>query len=136
GPSGCGKSTFLRSINRTNDLIPTSSNQGEIIYEDVNLLDDNINVISLRKEIGMVFQKPNPFPKSIYNNIAYSLKFYGIKIKQKLDRIVEDSLKKVGLWEEVKYRIHESALAMSCGILHCICFVRMIALELNVFLLD
>jgi|SRR5690625_383384 len=136
GPSGCGKSTFLRSINRTNDLIPTSSNQGEIIYEDVNLLDDNINVISLRKEIGMVFQKPNPFPKSIYNNIAHALKFYGIKNKQKLDRIVEDSLKKVGLWEEVKYRLHESALALSGGQQQRLCIARTIAMEPKVLLLD
>src|SRR5699024_7360126 len=91
GPSGCGKSTFLRSINRTNDLIPTSSNQGEIIYEDVNLIDDNINMISLSKEIGMIFQKPNPFPKSIYNNIAHASKFYAIKKKKKMNRNKEDN---------------------------------------------
>src|SRR5699024_2157870 len=109
GSSGCGKSTFLRSINRTNDLIPTSSNQGEIIYEDVNLLVDNI---------------------------AHALKFYGIKNKQKLDRIVEDSLKKVGLWEEVKYRLHESALALSGGQQQRLCIARTIAMEPKVLLLD
>src|SRR5699024_11374451 len=114
----------------------TSSNQGEIIYEDVNLLDDNINVISLRKEIGMVFQKPNPFPKSIYNNIAHALKFYGIKNKQKLDRIVEDRLKKVGLWEEVKYRLRESALAVSGGQQQRLCIAGTMAVEPTVFLLD
>src|SRR5699024_10163775 len=101
-----------------------------------NLLDDNINVISLRKEIGMVFQKPNPFPKSIYNNIAHALKYYGIKNKQKLDRIDEDRLKKVGHWEEVKYRLHESDLALSGGQQQCLCIARTIAMETKELILD
>src|SRR5688500_10366727 len=115
GPFGRGKSTYLRRINRTNDFVPTSSTQADGTSDDADLTAANINVISFRKEVGMVFQKPNPVPKSIYNNIAHALKFYGIKTKQNLDRIVEDSLKKVGLWEEVIYRLHESALALSGG---------------------
>lgn len=136
GPSGCGKSTFLRSINRMNDLIPTSHNEGEIIYEDIDILDENINIIPLRKEIGMVFQKPNPFPKSIFNNIAHALRFYGIKNKKKLDEIVEESLKKAALWEEVKDRLHESALALSGGQQQRLCIARTLAMEPKVLLLD
>ncbi|WP_106498002.1 phosphate ABC transporter ATP-binding protein PstB [Lentibacillus sp. Marseille-P4043] len=136
GPSGCGKSTFLRSINRMNDLIPISYNQGEIIYEDINILDENINVIALRKEIGMVFQKPNPFPKSIYNNITLALRFYGIKGKKELDKIVEESLRKAALWDEVKDRLHESALSLSGGQQQRLCIARTLAMEPNVLLLD
>ncbi|MGY0692718.1 phosphate ABC transporter ATP-binding protein PstB [Virgibacillus sp. FSP13] len=136
GPSGCGKSTFLRSINRMNDLIPIAHNQGEIIYEDINILDENINVIALRKEIGMVFQKPNPFPKSIYNNITHALRFYGIRGKKKLDKIVEESLRKAALWDEVKDRLHESALSLSGGQQQRLCIARTLAMEPNVLLLD
>lgn len=136
GPSGCGKSTFLRSINRMNDLIHTTHNEGEIIYEDIDVLDNKINIILLRKEIGMVFQKPNPFPKSIYNNIAHALRFYGLKSKQKLDEIVEESLKKVALWEEVKDRLDESALNLSGGQQQRLCIARTLAMEPKVLLLD
>ncbi|HLR60682.1 MAG TPA: phosphate ABC transporter ATP-binding protein PstB [Pseudogracilibacillus sp.] len=136
GPSGCGKSTFLRSINRMNDLIHTTHNEGEIIYEDIDVLDNKINIILLRKEIGMVFQKPNPFPKSIYNNIAHALRFYGLKNKQKLDEIVEESLKKVALWEEVKDRLDESALNLSGGQQQRLCIARTLAMEPKVLLLD
>lgn len=136
GPSGCGKSTFLRSINRMNDLIHTTHNEGEIIYEDIDVLDNKINIILLRKEIGMVFQKPNPFPKSIYNNIAHALRFYGLKNKQKLDEIVEESLKKVALWDEVKDRLDESALNLSGGQQQRLCIARTLAMEPKVLLLD
>lgn len=136
GPSGCGKSTFLRSINRMNDLIHTTHNEGEIIYEDIDVLDNKINIILLRKEIGMVFQKPNPFPKSIYNNIAHALRFYGLKDKQKLDEIVEESLKKVALWDEVKDRLDESALNLSGGQQQRLCIARTLAMEPKVLLLD
>lgn len=136
GPSGCGKSTFLRSINRMNDLIQTTHNEGEIFYEDIDVLDNKINIILLRKEIGMVFQKPNPFPKSIYNNIAHALRFYGLKNKRKLDEIVEESLKKVALWDEVKNRLDENALNLSGGQQQRLCIARTLAMEPKVLLLD
>jgi phosphate transport system ATP-binding protein len=136
GPSGCGKSTFLRSINRMNDLIPGARAEGEIIYEDLNILSEQINVVALRKEIGMVFQKPNPFPKSIYENITHALKFAGIKKKSTLDEIVEESLKKAALWEEVKDRLHKSALSLSGGQQQRLCIARTIAMKPTVMLLD
>lgn len=136
GPSGCGKSTFLRSINRMNDLIPGARAQGEIIYEDINILSKNINVTALRKEIGMVFQKPNPFPKSVYENITHALKFSGIKKKSLLDEIVEESLQKAALWDEVKDRLHKSALSLSGGQQQRLCIARTIAMKPAVMLLD
>ncbi|MBT2701557.1 phosphate ABC transporter ATP-binding protein [Bacillus sp. ISL-40] len=136
GPSGCGKSTFLRSINRMNDLIPGARAEGEIIYEDLNILSEQINVVALRKEIGMVFQKPNPFPKSIYENITHALKFAGIKKKSNLDEMVEVSLKKAALWEEVKDRLHKSALSLSGGQQQRLCIARTIAMKPTVMLLD
>ncbi|WP_160719361.1 phosphate ABC transporter ATP-binding protein PstB [Bacillus sp. USDA818B3_A] len=136
GPSGCGKSTFLRSINRMNDLIPGARAEGEIIYEDLNILSDQINVVSLRKEIGMVFQKPNPFPKSIYENITHALKFAGIRKKSELDKIVEESLQKAALWEEVKDRLNKSALSLSGGQQQRLCIARTIAMKPTVMLLD
>jgi phosphate transport system ATP-binding protein len=136
GPSGCGKSTFLRSINRMNDLIPGSRAAGEIIYEDLNILSQDINVVALRKEIGMVFQKPNPFPKSIYGNIAHGLKFSGIKKKAELDEIVEESLQKAALWDEVKDRLHKSAMSLSGGQQQRLCIARTIAMKPTVILLD
>jgi len=136
GPSGCGKSTFLRSINRMNDLIPGARAQGEIIYEDLNILSEQINVVALRKEIGMVFQKPNPFPKSIYENITHALKFAGIKNKSKLDQMVEESLQKAALWDEVKDRLHKSALSLSGGQQQRLCIARTIAMKPTVMLLD
>ncbi|MGG1573626.1 phosphate ABC transporter ATP-binding protein PstB [Fictibacillus sp. NRS-1165] len=136
GPSGCGKSTFLRSINRMNDLIPGARSTGGIIYEDVNLIGDDINVVALRKEIGMVFQKPNPFPKSIYNNITHALKFNGIRSKKKLDEIVEESLRKAALWDEVKDRLHESAFSLSGGQQQRLCIARTLAMKPNILLLD
>ncbi|WP_442594943.1 phosphate ABC transporter ATP-binding protein PstB [Neobacillus sp. D3-1R] len=136
GPSGCGKSTFLRSINRMNDLIPGARAEGEIIYEDLNILSNDINVVALRKEIGMVFQKPNPFPKSIYNNITHALKFSGIRKKSELDDAVEESLTKAALWDEVKDRLHTSALALSGGQQQRLCIARTIAMKPTVMLLD
>lgn len=136
GPSGCGKSTFLRSINRMNDTIPGARAEGEILYEDVNLLDENINVVALRKEIGMVFQKPNPFPKSIFANITHALKFSGIRSKAKLKEIVEESLKKAALWDEVKDRLNESALSLSGGQQQRLCIARTLAMKPEILLLD
>ncbi|WP_263297769.1 phosphate ABC transporter ATP-binding protein PstB [Neobacillus bataviensis] len=136
GPSGCGKSTFLRSINRMNDLIPGARAEGEIMYENLNILSDDINVVALRKEIGMVFQKPNPFPKSIYDNITHALKFAGIKKKSELDEIVEESLQKAALWDEVKDRLHKSALSLSGGQQQRLCIARTIAMKPTVMLLD
>lgn len=136
GPSGCGKSTFLRSINRMNDLIPGARAEGEIIYEDLNILSEQINVVALRKEIGMVFQKPNPFPKSIYENITHALKFAGVKKKSELNEIVEESLRKAALWDEVKDRLHKSALSLSGGQQQRLCIARTIAMKPTVMLLD
>jgi phosphate transport system ATP-binding protein len=136
GPSGCGKSTFLRSINRMNDLIPGAKAVGEIIYEDLNILSNDINVVALRKEIGMVFQKPNPFPKSIYENITHALKFNGIKKKSLLDEMVEESLRKAALWDEVKDRLQKSALSLSGGQQQRLCIARTIAMKPAVMLLD
>jgi phosphate transport system ATP-binding protein len=136
GPSGCGKSTFLRSINRMNDLIPGARAEGEIIYEDLNILSEQINVVALRKEIGMVFQKPNPFPKSIYENITHALKFSGFKQKRQLDDIVQESLEKAALWDEVKDRLHKSALSLSGGQQQRLCIARTIAMKPTVMLLD
>ncbi|WP_437832733.1 phosphate ABC transporter ATP-binding protein PstB (plasmid) [Niallia taxi] len=136
GPSGCGKSTFLRTVNRMNDLIPGARAEGEILYEDINLLSDDINVVALRKEIGMVFQKPNPFPKSIYDNITHALKYNRIRRKAELDQIVEESLTKAALWEEVKDRLHKSALSLSGGQQQRLCIARTIAMKPTVMLLD
>lgn len=136
GPSGCGKSTFLRTINRMNDLIPGAKCEGEIMYEGVNLLNRKLDVVALRKEIGMVFQKPNPFPKSIYENIVMSLKFAGIRGKKVLNGIVEESLKQAALWDEVKDRLDQSALSLSGGQQQRLCIARALALKPKVLLLD
>ncbi|MEG7281103.1 phosphate ABC transporter ATP-binding protein PstB [Bacillus sp. 0909A] len=136
GPSGCGKSTFLRNINRMNDLIPSARSDGEILYEGLNILGSNINVVSLRREIGMVFQKPNPFPKSIYQNITHALKYAGERNKAVLDDIVEESLTKAALWDEVKDRLHSSALSLSGGQQQRLCIARTLAMKPAVLLLD
>lgn len=136
GPSGCGKSTFLRSINRMNDLIPGARAEGEIMYEDLNILRGDVNLVELRKEIGMVFQKPNPFPKSIYNNITHALKFAGTKRKGDLDQLVEESLRKAALWDEVKDRLQDSALSLSGGQQQRLCIARTLAMKPTVLLLD
>ena len=129
GPSGCGKSTFLRSINRMNDLIDGVKIEGEVIYEGKNIYSEDYDEIELRKKIGMVFQKPNPFPMSIYDNITYGPKIHGIKKKSILDNIVERSLKGAALWDEVKDRLHKSALGLSGGQQQRLCIARTLAVE-------
>jgi phosphate transport system ATP-binding protein len=135
GPSGCGKSTFLRTLNRMNDLIDSVKIEGEVLFEGKNIYE-NINVIELRKRVGMVFQKPNPFPMSIYDNIAYGPRLHGIKSKSKLDEIVEESLKGAALWEEAKDRLKKSALGLSGGQQQRLCIARTLAVEPEVLLMD
>lgn len=136
GPSGCGKSTFLRTLNRMNDLVESCKITGEITYNDVNIYGEKVNVNDIRVKIGMVFQKPNPFPKSIYENIVYGPKCQGITNKDELDKIVEQSLKEAALWEEVKDRLNESAIAMSGGQQQRLCIARAIAMKPDVILMD
>ena len=124
GPSGCGKSTFLRTLNRMNDLIDNVKIEGQVIYEGKNIYEE-CNIIELRKKIGMVFQKPNPFPMSIYNNIAVWTKMYGIKSKSKLDEIVEKSLKGAAVWDEVKDRLKTNAVGLSGGQQQRICILEL-----------
>ncbi|PTD93513.1 phosphate ABC transporter ATP-binding protein [archaeon SCG-AAA382B04] len=136
GPSGCGKSTFLRCINRMNDLIEGAKVEGKIVYKDKNLYDPDIDVASLRRKIGMVFQKPNPFPKSVYENIAYGPKIGGMNDKEELDEIVEESLKDAALWDEVKNRLHSPAMDLSGGQQQRLCIARALAVEPDVLLMD
>lgn len=135
GPSGCGKTTFLRALNRMNDTIPNCKITGEVIYEDINIYGKRIDPMLIRKRIGMVFQKPNPFPISIYDNIAYAPRYHGKK-KGELDEIVETSLKAAALWEEVKDHLKKSALSLSGGQQQRLCIARTIALNPEVILMD
>lgn len=135
GPSGCGKSTFLRTLNRMNDLIDSVKIDGEVLYEGKNIYN-NYDVIELRKKVGMVFQRPNPFPMSIYDNIAYGPRIHGITNKPVLDEIVEKSLKGAALWEEAKDRLKKSALGLSGGQQQRLCIARVLAVEPNVLLMD
>lgn len=136
GPSGCGKTTVLRCFNRMNDLIESARVEGEINYHGVNLYSEKVNAVEVRRRIGMVFQKPNPFPKSIYENIAYGPKIAGIKKKAELDEIVERSLRRAALWDEVKDRLKASALGMSGGQQQRLCIARAIAVDPEVILMD
>ncbi|OUJ18995.1 ABC-type phosphate transport system ATPase component [Methanonatronarchaeum thermophilum] len=136
GPSGCGKSTFIRCLNRMNDMIENCTIKGRIEYNGTNIYEKGIDTAKLRREIGMVFQKPNPFPKSIYDNIAYGPKIAGIKDKNKLDNIVEKSLKDAALWDEVSDRLDESALDMSGGQQQRLCIARALAVEPEIILMD
>jgi phosphate transport system ATP-binding protein len=136
GPSGCGKSTFLRSINRMNDLIPGGRVEGEVVIDEKNVYDPDINVFELRRKVGMVFQKPNPFPKTIYENIAYGLKIHGIKDRNAIGEIVEKSLRDANLWDEVKDKLSESAFALSGGQQQRLCIARAIAIKPEVILMD
>ncbi|MUG43743.1 phosphate ABC transporter ATP-binding protein PstB [Paenibacillus woosongensis] len=136
GPSGCGKSTFLRSLNRMNDLISGARITGEIWIGDENINDPKTDVVLLRQRIGMVWQKPNPFHKSIYENIAFGPRYHGIKDKKKLDQIVEESLTKAALWDETKDRLHRSALSLSGGQQQRLCIARSIAVSPSIILMD
>lgn len=136
GPSGCGKSTFLRTLNRMNDLIPNVKIEGEVIYNDKNIYDKNVDIYNLRKEVGMVFQKPNPFPMSIYDNVAYGPRTHGIHNKEKLDKIVEESLKKAAIFGEVKDNLNKSALSLSGGQQQRLCIARALAVKPKVLLMD
>ena len=136
GPSGCGKSTFLKTLNRMNDLIPTVKIKGEVCYNGQNIYDSSIDVNELRREIGMVFQKPNPFPMSIYDNIAYGPRTHGIKSKVKLDEIVEKSLRDAAIWDEVKNRLKKNALGMSGGQQQRLCIARALAVKPKILLMD
>lgn len=136
GPSGCGKSSFLRSINRMNDLIPDVHARGEILFEGRNVLDPGVDVVVLRKRIGMVFQRPNPFPMSIYNNVAYGPRIHGITGGATIDEIVEESLRKAALWDEVKDTLKKSALDLSGGQQQRLCIARLLAVKPEVLLMD
>lgn len=136
GPSGCGKSTFLKTLNRMNDLIPSVKITGEVCYNGQNIYDSSVDVNELRREIGMVFQKPNPFPMSIYDNIAYGPRTQGIKSKVKLDKIVEQSLRDAAIWDEVKDRLKKNALGMSGGQQQRLCIARALAVKPKILLMD
>ena len=136
GPSGCGKSTFLKTLNRMNDLIPGVKITGDIRYKGQEIFDPSVDVNQLRKEIGMVFQKPNPFPMSVYDNIAYGPRTHGIRAKAKLDDIVERSLRDAAIWDEVKDRLKKSALGLSGGQQQRLCIARALAVEPEVLLMD
>ena len=136
GPSGCGKSTFLKTLNRMNDLIPTVKIEGEVSYNGRNIFDKDVDVNELRRDVGMVFQKPNPFPMSIYDNIAYGPRTHGITNKVKLDEIVEKALKDAVIWDEVKDRLKKNALGLSGGQQQRLCIARALAVEPKVLLMD
>jgi len=136
GPSGCGKSTFLRSLNRMNDLIPNVRIKGEVLVDSLNIYEKQIDVINLRKKIGMVFQKSNPFTKSIFENVAYGPRINGIRDRKKLNEIVETSLKKAFIWEEVKDRLHDSAMGLSGGQQQRMCIARALAVNPEIILMD
>jgi len=136
GPSGCGKSTVLRSINRMNDLIPGARVEGEVTYKGKNLYGAKVDPVEVRRHIGMVFQKPNPFPKSIYDNVAYGPRLLGLRDKKALDEIVELSLQQAALWDEVKSDLKKSGLALSGGQQQRLCIARTLAVEPDVILMD
>lgn len=136
GPSGCGKSTFLRCLNRMNDLIPISRVEGNILLDGLDIYDPSVDVVMLRSRIGMVFQKPNPFPKTIFENVAYGLRVNGIKDKGLIENRVEESLKLAAIWDELKDRMHESALGLSGGQQQRLCIARALAVEPEILLMD
>ncbi len=136
GPSGCGKSTFIRSLNRMNDLIDSTRTEGTILLDDVNIYDKDIDVVELRKKVGMIFQKSNPFPKSIYENVAFGPRINGINNKKTLDEIVEKSLKRAALWDEVNSNLNKSGLALSGGQQQRLCIARALAVNPEVLLMD
>jgi phosphate transport system ATP-binding protein len=136
GPSGCGKTTFLRAVNRMNDLIPSCSTKGKLILDGEDIYSPQIDVVSLRRRVGMVFQKPNPFPKSVYDNAAYAPRIHGSRSKHSLAEIVEDSLKRAALWDEVKDRLSENALGLSGGQQQRLCIARALAVRPEILLMD
>ena len=136
GPSGCGKSTFLKTLNRMQDLVPGVRIEGQVLYEGQNIYDPQVDVTWLRKRIGMVFQKANPFPMSIYDNIAYGPRTHGVRSKAKLDEIVEHSARSAAIWDEVKDRLKSSALGLSGGQQQRLCIARALAVEPEVLLMD
>ena len=136
GPSGCGKSTFLRAFNKMNELIAITSIEGNVKIDNIDIYRDNIDVVDLRKKVGMVFQRPNPFPKTIYENIVYGPKLHGKYSKSDLDSIVEISLKKSALWDEVKTKLHTSALELSGGQQQRLCIARVLAVNSEIILMD
>ncbi|MBN2982979.1 MULTISPECIES: phosphate ABC transporter ATP-binding protein PstB [Cohnella] len=136
GPSGCGKSTFLRSLNRMNDLIPGARIEGDIWIGNDNICDPKTDVVQLRQKIGMVWQRPNPFHKSIYENIAFGPRYHGVRKKSELDEIVESTLRKTALWDEVKDRLRQSALSLSGGQQQRLCIARSLAVRPSILLMD
>lgn len=136
GPSGCGKSTFLKTLNRMNDLIPSLKISGEVSYNGKNIFDNDVDVNEIRKNIGMVFQKPNPFPMSIYDNVAYGPRTHGIKNRVELDQTVEQALKDAAIWDEVKDRLKKNALGLSGGQQQRLCIARALAVKPDVLLMD
>lgn len=136
GPSGCGKSTFLKCLNRMNDLVDSARIEGEVLIDNEDIYADNVDPTLLRKKVGMVFQQPNPFPMSIYDNIAYGPRIHGIKNKEKLDEIVETSLMGAAIWDEVKDRLKKSALGLSGGQQQRLCIARALAVEPEILLMD
>jgi len=136
GPSGCGKSTFLRTLNRMNDLIPGSRVEGDVLFDRENIYRKDYDVTALRKKVGMVFQKANPFPKTVYENISYGPKVHGVNQKDELDKIVEKTLREVALWDEVKDRLHKSALGLSGGQQQRLCIARCLSVNPEVLLMD
>lgn len=136
GPSGCGKSTYLRCLNRMNDLIPGILVKGQTMLDSQDIYNPSVDVVTLRRRVGMVFQKPNPFPKTIFENIAYGLRVNGIKDKAKITQIVEKSLKQAAIWDEVKDRLNESALGLSGGQQQRLCIARALAVDPEVLLMD
>jgi phosphate transport system ATP-binding protein len=136
GPSGCGKSTFLRLLNRMNDLIPGTRVEGEVLFDGVNLYLPQVDPVDVRRRVGMVFQKPNPFPKSIYNNVAYGPRLHGKLTRERLDRVVEESIRAAALWDEVKDILHQSALGLSGGQQQRLCIARAVAMQPEILLMD
>ena len=136
GPSGCGKSTFIRTLNRMNDLIPTFRKEGTVLLDGEDIYNSKVDVVELRKKIGMVFQKANPFPKSIFDNVAYGLRIHGVTDKDWIEQRVEESLKEAALWKEVKDKLDKSAMGLSGGQQQRLCIARTIAVEPEVILMD
>lgn len=136
GPSGCGKSTFLRALNRMNELLPNVKTEGEVLLDGKNIYSPDVDLVTLRRRVGMVFQRPNPFPKSIFENVAFGLRIQGMKNREQIEEIVELSLRRAALWDEVKNKLHKSALELSGGQQQRLCIARVLAVQPEVILMD